>query len=886
MISVLKQKTQFLILQLLLFISFNSNAQICNPTGNLFILSNYDGGIVTINVDQNIPNLKIGICTYEPVQVNITGPFVGNVTQVIYAGFNSNQLNNNCSLGNFPTSITGVPAGIVTINPPNSPPQVGYTPAHGNGAGPWGGGMIGAVGACDTLNSAGGGNTPDEIVYYFETQTGGTLFAHNTQYSCWLNSTVNISAGGTCCIEPPTSNPTPTNICNSNGNVILYSNYEGGPITINVDQNIPNLKIGICTYEATAVNIVGPFVGNVTEVVYAGFDAPNNSNCGPNIPTTIISGVSSSIVSLYSASQGNIAIANYFGEDIFPGMPLVNCMVGAEGDCSTSNAGGGNSAPQIVQFFLAEFGPGSILYSHTTDYSCFTGTYAVSAGGNCCLETPSTDPNPIYTTGGTNYDFIPQTTYSLCGGPLVIDLSSYPVLFQPPTYPGYVWSNGVTGPQITITTPGTYSFVVGDYCHYGGVFLTDTIVVTPCCTPPPNPTVNILSQPTCSSPTGSIQVTFPLGVGYEYSVDGINYQSSPIFNGLAPGTYSVFVMDVAQSCVCDIPASVTILPISNLPTLTVQSVQNPSCLNPSSGAITVAGSGGITPYSFSWNPNVGSTNSLSNLQTGIYIVTLEDGNGCEISDTIILTSPLPITIQETIVNPDCSGSLGSISINLSNSTNPVNYNWSPTFPNSSTISNLTAGNYVLTVTDANGCTANESYTLVNQGNLTLTINPPSSLINIEDSVSINVSGAENFSWSPSVTLSCSNCPNPIATPLVTTTYSVVGTNANGCSGTSSITITVQENCGEIFVPTIFSPDEQGNQSNNIACVLGTCISSMTYQIFDRWGTKIYESTSQSDCWDGTIKGVPANPGVYVYKVQVTRTDGTIFEESGNLTLIR
>jgi gliding motility-associated-like protein len=345
-------------------------------------------------------------------------------------------------------------------------------------------------------------------------------------------------------------------------------------------------------------------------------------------------------------------------------------------------------------------------------------------------------------------------------------------------------------------------------------------------------------------------------------------------------------MDVAQSCVCDIPASVTILPVSNLPTLTVQSVQNPSCLNPSSGAITVTGSGGLTPYNYTWNPNVGSTNTVSNLQAGNYIVTLEDGNGCEVSDTIILTSPPPITIQETIVNPDCNGSLGSISINLSNSTNPVNYNWSPTFPDAPSINNLTAGNYVLSVTDANGCTANESYSLINQGSLILTINPPSSLINIEDSVSIIVSGAENFSWSPSATLSCSNCPNPIASPLVTTTYSVVGTNANGCSGTNSITITVQENCGEIFVPTIFSPDEQGNQSNNIACVLGTCISSMTYQVFDRWGTKIYESTSQSDCWDGTIKGAPANPGVYVYKVQVIRTDGTTFEESGNLTLIR
>ena len=158
---------------------------VCNPNGNLAIFSNYDGGIVTIDVDQNIPNLVIAICTYEPVQVTITGAFAGNVVQVIYAGFNSTQNNNNCGQGNFITSISGVPDSITSIltNPP-----VGYTPVHGNGAGPWGGTMIGASGQCDTLTNAGGVNTPDEIVYYFENATNSDLYFHNTQYGCWQNS--------------------------------------------------------------------------------------------------------------------------------------------------------------------------------------------------------------------------------------------------------------------------------------------------------------------------------------------------------------------------------------------------------------------------------------------------------------------------------------------------------------------------------------------------------------------------------------------------------------------------------------------------------------------------------------------------------------------------
>jgi hypothetical protein len=214
-----------------LLISYDSISQnSCETDGNLAIFSNYNGGILTINVDQNIPNLKVGICTYEPIQVTFTGPFVGNITQVIYAGFNSGQNNDNCNLGNFPTSVSGVAANLVTIE---TAPPVGYTPAHGNGAGPWGGIMIGASGQCDTTINAGGGNTPDEIVYYFQQQTGGSLLFHKTQYNCWLNETLNISGLGNCCILPPencglsaTTSVIPNSVCQP-------CNYNGPSILIN-----------------------------------------------------------------------------------------------------------------------------------------------------------------------------------------------------------------------------------------------------------------------------------------------------------------------------------------------------------------------------------------------------------------------------------------------------------------------------------------------------------------------------------------------------------------------------------------------------------------------------------------------------------------------------
>ncbi|HRO98762.1 MAG TPA: hypothetical protein PLN54_04955, partial [Flavobacteriales bacterium] len=65
-------------------------------------------------------------------------------------------------------------------------------------------------------------------------------------------------------------------VCDATGNMLIYSNYEGGYLTINVDQNIPDLKVGITTYEAVQVDFVGPFVGNITQVVYAGYGDVNN----------------------------------------------------------------------------------------------------------------------------------------------------------------------------------------------------------------------------------------------------------------------------------------------------------------------------------------------------------------------------------------------------------------------------------------------------------------------------------------------------------------------------------------------------------------------------------------------------------------------------------
>ncbi|MBL7964158.1 MAG: hypothetical protein JNM31_09990 [Flavobacteriales bacterium] len=169
----------------------NAQSPFCDPNGNMAIFSNYDGGALTINVDQNIPNLHIGVVSYEFTRITITGAFAGNVAAVWYAGYNGD--NDHCSIGStLTTTITGVPMGITNI-------QL-YPPA--TLASPNGYGSIICAYDCDINSNQGGCNTVDQVEHFFQTNWGGTVLFHLTQYDCWNQQSYAISNGGNCCGLP------------------------------------------------------------------------------------------------------------------------------------------------------------------------------------------------------------------------------------------------------------------------------------------------------------------------------------------------------------------------------------------------------------------------------------------------------------------------------------------------------------------------------------------------------------------------------------------------------------------------------------------------------------------------------------------------------------
>ena len=190
-----------IIFLVLMISSFKTSAQLCNAGGNVVIFSNYDGsretaaGRLNIVIDANIPNIKIGICSYERITVNISGPFVGNVTAVRYAGYNAIG-NCNCYWPSTPpgcavtSTITGVGAGLISY--------FVYPPAPFND--PNGNNNIDCAYQCVGGNQ-GGCNTPQQVVAYFMNAFGGTFRSHTIQYNCWAGASYSISNAGNCCLQ-------------------------------------------------------------------------------------------------------------------------------------------------------------------------------------------------------------------------------------------------------------------------------------------------------------------------------------------------------------------------------------------------------------------------------------------------------------------------------------------------------------------------------------------------------------------------------------------------------------------------------------------------------------------------------------------------------------
>jgi gliding motility-associated-like protein len=227
-------------------------------------------------------------------------------------------------------------------------------------------------------------------------------------------------------------------------------------------------------------------------------------------------------------------------------------------------------------------------------------------------------------------------------------------------------------------------------------------------------------------------------------------------------------------------------------------------------------------------------------------------------------------------------------INGNSTTGGVTYTWSGpgAFTSSSQSSNVnTAGVYTLTVNDpSSGCSSVATTTITSVVTTPTANAGPDVSIDYGSSITLNASGGVSYTWSPANDLSCINCANPSASPTVTTTYCVRVQDANGCADTACAKVIVDAQCGDIFVPNAFSPNHDGQ--NDLECVYGNCIRAFHFTVYDRWGEKIFETTDNKKCWDGTYMGEHLNTAVFAYYLEVTLTDGKVINKKGNINLVR
>lgn len=284
--------------------------------------------------------------------------------------------------------------------------------------------------------------------------------------------------------------------------------------------------------------------------------------------------------------------------------------------------------------------------------------------------------------------------------------------------------------------------------------------------------------------------------------------------------------------------------------------------------------------------------SLSGLLPGTYTnVVIRSDYGCvsEVLGPFVLAYPGAPPPPVLLANAPCEGE--ALELQATDAIGDGVFNW--TFPDGGGA----AGAIVLR--DAVTTTSSGVYTVVYslldceaKASLSVTVVPRPHLVNVTGSQTIGLGasirlfaeGADSWHWVPGNWLDNEYSGAPLSTPRETVTYTVTGTNGEGCFDTARVTITVEDM--DVYVPTAFTPDGDGR--NDVFRIRGISAKRFVQlAIYNRPGQRIYFNDSDPDNgWDGTEKGKPCDIGTYFYFLVVREADGTQRVLKGDITLIR
>jgi len=147
-----------------------------------------------------------------------------------------------------------------------------------------------------------------------------------------------------------------------------------------------------------------------------------------------------------------------------------------------------------------------------------------------------------------------------------------------------------------------------------------------------------------------------------------------------------------------------------------------------------------------------------------------------------------------------------------------------------------------------------------------------------------------YTWSPLSGVDDPTVAQPLITPTETTTYKIVFTYDDDCIAQDTVHVTVIDpatlDCNQVFIPNAFTPSETPKVNDIFGISNPFAVDDfISFEIFDRWGGRVFEAATQFETWDGTTNGKPANPGVFLYRLRY-KCDGVEKVKAGSLTLLR
>ncbi|MES2764144.1 MAG: gliding motility-associated C-terminal domain-containing protein [Bacteroidota bacterium] len=834
-------------------------------------------------------------------QTITVSPAVTTVYTVTVSGLNPSST---------PTTVVGT--GTVTVSPPT---PVTVTPASssiclGQSVG------LSASGAGPFVWSASTGTAPASAANV--TVTPGTTTTYTVVSGVGTCSTSAVATVSITLTPSISITPSLSTICSgqsailtSSGNAPFNWSSSSGPIfsssaTITVFPSLTTTYTvisgaGTCTASAVATVSVGtptptaitPTLSSVCAGQSVGLSA---SGTGPFI---------------WSASTGT-APASAANVTVTPGTTTTYTVVSGAGTCTSS-------AVATVSISLTP----TISITPSVSTICVGQNAVLTASGSGPFTwTASSGPNPSNTATIT-VSPTTTTTYTVVSGPGTCTTSAVATVSIGATPPinitpsntticlgaavnlsstgsgPFTWtaSNGpapASSANVTVTPSATTTYTVlsgTGACTATAVAsisvnITPTIVITP--------TLSTIcsGQNTTFTATGGTTYTWTTTPGNVTS-SGSNFSLSPI------NSTSVVISSAVGNCTGYGLAIIVVLPDIN-PMITASSPT--VCIT---NTVTLAAASGVG-LTYTWQPSgaISGANNTSTISampptttTVIYTVTVSNGV-CSSSDTIQLKIKTPPSINNfSTLNNDtiCVGGCVTFSANTSGSM-PIYYQWyyeSGVGTSSVGIAPEacypSAGSFSVIATASNTCGADT----MTKTNFVTVFDMPvlmvhgDTTINIGETAEVFASGGLSYSWSSQPVdpnMACPTCSNTVVQPTVTTEYIVVASNSRYCKIQDTVRVIVDINCGDFFIPNVFSPNDDG--LNDVINVHGRCISTYNLQIFSRWGEKVFETSTQENSWDGTFRGKKLDTGVFVYRADGVSIDGQSFNMKGNITLIR